>query len=106
MNQRYMDRESRQEDVETIRSLRGQLADLEQALDNLRVRVFLTRIDINPHFCSTLIDFAFVFVKNEKKYFQMELLNRENNFNKMFNASPNIGIINPLNANTKVTYYY
>ena len=40
--------------------------------------------------------------KDEKKYFQMELVNRENNFNKMFNTTPNIGIMNPLSANTKV----
>lgn len=32
----------------------------------------------------------------------MELVNRENNFNKIFNNAPNIGTINPLNANTKV----
>jgi hypothetical protein len=32
----------------------------------------------------------------------MELVNRENNYNKMFNAVPNIGLINPLNALTKV----
>jgi hypothetical protein len=41
-------------------------------------------------------------VKDEKKYFQMELVNRENNFNKMFNTTPNIGVMNPLSANTKV----
>ncbi len=35
----------------------------------------------------------------------MELVNRENNFNKMFNATPNIGVINPLNATTKVYIY-
>jgi hypothetical protein len=40
--------------------------------------------------------------KDEKKYFQMELVNRENNFNKMFNTTPNIGVMNPLSANTKV----
>ena len=34
----------------------------------------------------------------------MELVNRENNFNKMFNNNgPNIGIINPLNSNTRVS---
>lgn len=32
----------------------------------------------------------------------MELVNRENNFNKIFNNAPNIGTINPLNANTKI----
>ena len=30
------------------------------------------------------------------KFFKLELINRENNFNKMFNASPNIGQLNPL----------
>ena len=29
----------------------------------------------------------------EMKYFKLELLNREENFNKMFNASPNIGVM-------------
>lgn len=32
----------------------------------------------------------------------MELVNRENNFNKIFNTMPNIGTINPLGANTKM----
>ena len=27
----------------------------------------------------------------------MELVNRETNFNKVFNNTPNIGVINPLN---------
>ena len=31
----------------------------------------------------------------------MELLNRETNFNKVFKAAPNIGVINPLQAKTK-----
>ena len=31
----------------------------------------------------------------------MELLNRETNFNKVFKATPNIGVINPLQAKTK-----
>lgn len=32
----------------------------------------------------------------------MELVNRENNFNKIFNTTPNIGTINPLGANTRM----
>ena len=28
-------------------------------------------------------------------WFKNELLNRENNFNKMFNANPNIGVVDP-----------
>ena len=30
------------------------------------------------------------------KFYKLELKNRENNFNKMFNAAPNIGVMNPL----------
>ncbi len=28
----------------------------------------------------------------------MELVNRETNFNKVFSAAPNVGVMNPLNA--------
>ena len=75
LNDRYMNRESRPEDLEQIKLLKLKLAEYEE---------------------------KFRMLKDEKKYFQMELLNRENNFNKMFNNAPNIGVINPLNANTKV----
>ena len=37
-----------------------------------------------------------LFYQDEKKYFQLELVNRETNFNKVFNAVPNVGLINPL----------
>ena len=30
------------------------------------------------------------------KFFKLELLNREDNYNKMFNANPNVGVLNPL----------
>ncbi len=70
-----MNRESREEDLEMIKALKLKLAEYEDKFKNL---------------------------KDEKKYFQMELMNRENNFNKMFNTAPNVGVINPLNANTKV----
>lgn len=29
------------------------------------------------------------------KFFKLELINRETNFNKVFNANPNIGVLNP-----------
>ncbi|OXB62213.1 UNVERIFIED_CONTAM: hypothetical protein H355_014549, partial [Colinus virginianus] len=32
----------------------------------------------------------------DKKFYQLELVNRETNYNKVFNASPNVGVINPL----------
>ena len=76
LNDRYMNRESRPEDLEQIKLT---LASKELEYEE-----------------------KFRMLKDEKKYFQMELLNRENNFTKMFNNAPNIGVINPLNANTKV----
>ena len=38
---------------------------------------------------------------HELKFFKLELINRENNFNKLFNANPNVGVLNPLEAMTK-----
>jgi len=29
------------------------------------------------------------------KFYKLELQNRESNFNKMFNANPNVGVLNP-----------
>jgi len=35
-------------------------------------------------------------VREEMQYFKLELVNRENNFNKVFARSPNVGLMNPL----------
>lgn len=70
MNSRYQQRESRDEDIEMIQSLKFGLQAKGETLKKL---------------------------EEEKKYFQMELVNRETNFNKVFNNAPNIGVINPLN---------
>lgn len=72
--EKFRSRQSRPEDLEVIEQLRRALAERE--LDMKR-----------------LVD--------EKRYFQLELLNRETNFNKVFKAAPNIGVINPLQAKTK-----
>lgn len=34
--------------------------------------------------------------QEEKRFFQMELVNRETNFNKVFNGDPKVGVLNPL----------
>lgn len=40
---------------------------------------------------------------NEKmKFFKLELINREMNYNKIFNANPHVGVLNPLE--NKVCY--
>jgi len=33
--------------------------------------------------------------QDDKKFFQMELVNRETNFNKVFTSSPNVGVLDP-----------
>ncbi|XP_059154210.1 protein FAM184A-like [Physella acuta] len=65
---RYDRRESRPEDLELIDSLRSEVSERE-----IRIK--------------DLID--------EKRFYQLELVNRETNFNKVFNASPNVGVLNP-----------
>jgi len=43
--------------------------------------------------CSS-VDFP---AQDEKRYYQMELVNRETNFNKVFTSSePKVGVLNPL----------
>lgn len=36
------------------------------------------------------------FLQDDKKFYQLELVNRETGFNKVFNSSANVGVINPL----------
>ena len=52
--------------------------------------------------CFTLTDHCFaekkIVLQDDKKYYELELVNRETNFNKMFSAAPNVGVLNPLNA--------
>ncbi|CAH1783825.1 unnamed protein product [Owenia fusiformis] len=71
---RYRNRESRDEDVEAIQQLKQALLDKHNEMKKL-------------------ID--------DKKYFQMELMNRETNFNKVFTAEPNVGVLNPLSVKRK-----
>ncbi|KAJ7390367.1 hypothetical protein OS493_025618 [Desmophyllum pertusum] len=71
---KYRSRQSRPEDLEIIEQLKRALVERE--------------LDMKK-----LVD--------EKRYFQLELLNRETNFNKVFKTTPSIGVINPLQAKTK-----
>ncbi|XP_009643527.1 protein FAM184A isoform X1 [Egretta garzetta] len=69
MEEKYKNRESRPEDLQLISELKDLIAERDQLIKKL-------------------ID--------DKKFYQLELVNRETNYNKMFNASPNVGVINPL----------
>ncbi|XP_038622678.1 protein FAM184A isoform X3 [Tachyglossus aculeatus] len=69
MEEKYQNRDSRPEDLQIIAELKDLLAERDQLIKKL-------------------ID--------DKKFYQLELVNRETNFNKVFNVSPNVGVINPL----------
>eukprot|EP00116_Pleurobrachia_bachei_P017871 sb/3478133/ len=43
-------------------------------------------------------------MQDEKKYYELELVNRESNYNRVFKSAPKIGVMNPMNAKTKVKY--
>ena len=65
--ERFEARESRKEDVEKIRQLQSKVIAADKRVKE---------------------------IQEEMKYFKLELMNREENFNKMFNASPNVGVMN------------
>lgn len=65
----FEERPSRPEDIEAIRMLQ---AEVERKEDEIK--------KINEQF----------------KFYKLELANRENNYNKMFNANPNVGVMDPL----------
>ncbi|XP_073432024.1 protein FAM184A isoform X1 [Dendrobates tinctorius] len=69
MEEKYQNRESRPEDMQIISELKDMVAERDQLIKKLI---------------------------EDKKFYQLELVNRETNFNKVFNASPNVGVINPL----------
>ncbi|XP_069140693.1 protein FAM184A-like [Argopecten irradians] len=72
--EKYHNRESRPEDLEAIAQLRDAIKEREMRM-------------------KTLIE--------EKQYYQMELVNRETNFNKVFNTDPKVGVLNPLQKKQK-----
>ncbi|KAI2652203.1 Protein FAM184A [Labeo rohita] len=67
--EKFRNRESRPEDLQTIAELKDMVAERESLVKKL---------------------------VDDKKFYQLELVNRETNFNKIFNANPNVGVINPL----------
>uniref|UniRef100_A0A672YI19 Family with sequence similarity 184 member A n=1 Tax=Sphaeramia orbicularis TaxID=375764 RepID=A0A672YI19_9TELE len=67
--EKFRNRESRHEDLQLIAELKDMVSERESLVKKL---------------------------VDDKKFYQLELVNRETNFNKVFNASPNVGVINPL----------
>uniref|UniRef100_A0A672Q9C9 Zgc:85722 n=1 Tax=Sinocyclocheilus grahami TaxID=75366 RepID=A0A672Q9C9_SINGR len=67
--EKFRNRESRQEDLQVIAELREIVSEREALVKKL---------------------------VDDKKFYQLELVNREPGFNKVFNTNPNVGVINPL----------
>uniref|UniRef100_A0A3Q3WQ44 Protein FAM184A/B N-terminal domain-containing protein n=1 Tax=Mola mola TaxID=94237 RepID=A0A3Q3WQ44_MOLML len=67
--EKFRNRESRPEDLQVIAELKDMVSERESLVKKL---------------------------VDDKKFYQLELVNRETNFNKVFNTSPNVGVINPL----------
>lgn len=42
-------------------------------------------------------------LQTEKRIYQLELINREKNYNQIFNANPCVGVLNPLTSKVRVT---
>ncbi|KAG5205410.1 hypothetical protein JEQ12_018660 [Ovis aries] len=69
MEEKYLMRESKPEDIQMIADLKAMLTERDQVIKKLM---------------------------EDNKFYQLELVNRETNFNKVFNSSPTVGVINPL----------
>ncbi|XP_033957524.1 protein FAM184A-like isoform X2 [Pseudochaenichthys georgianus] len=68
-------RESRPEDLHVIADLREMVTEREGLVKKL---------------------VSYGLSQDDKKFYQLELVNRETGFNKVFNSSANVGVINPL----------
>ncbi|XP_059911600.1 protein FAM184A-like [Gadus macrocephalus] len=66
---KFRNRESRPEDLAAIAELRAMVTERETLVKKL---------------------------VDDKKFYQLELVNRETGFSKVFNSSANVGVINPL----------
>ena len=74
LEERFLNRESRPEDVERIRFLEAEMIKKNKEVKR---------------------------VKEEMKYFKLELLNREENFNSKFGRSPNVGVMQVVKNNQR-----
>ena len=69
LQEMYDNRPSREEDLELIKHLQSELTTKEEALRK---------------------------AYEDMKFYKLELINREENYNKVFGATPNVGFLNPI----------
>lgn len=72
-------RPSRVEDIETIKMLKKEILYREDEIRKLN---------------------------ESMKFFKLELINREQNYNKIFNANPHIGVLNPLENKVIISFKF
>lgn len=87
--QRYTSRESKPEDLEAIRELQLLTEHQRVKMKDLIVRHYKIITDFAPG------QYTYT-VQAEKRVYELELMNREKNYNQVFNANPCVGVINPL----------
>ena len=88
----YKSRESRPEDLEKIRELQREVKQQQHRLREL---------EVTTHTSKQTRDLSVGCIQAEKQVYQLELVNREKNYNKLFSASPCVGVLDPL-ASSKV----
>lgn len=74
LQEMYDNRPSRHEDIALIKHLQDDVANKEEALRK---------------------------AYEDMKFYKLELINREENYNKVFGANPSVGVLNPLVTNKK-----
>ena len=87
MKLKYKNREPRPEDLDQIRQWKNIASEQEARIKEIMVSNFI--------YC---IKNILTNVQAEKRFYQLELVNREQNYNKIFNANPIIGVLDPLQA--------
>lgn len=92
---KFRNRESRTEDLQMITELREMVAERESLVKKLVVSVRLVLRPLTRLSPTRVHTLSFSF-QDDKKFYQLELVNRDTSFNKVFNTSPNVGVINPL----------
>lgn len=99
--EKLRNRESRPEDLHLIAELREMVTEREALVKKLVVSRHQELNCIIPEFplggsIKYLSIQSHANPQDDKKFYQLELVNRETGFNKVFNSSANVGVINPL----------
>lgn len=88
MKIKYSNREPRPEDLDQIRQWKNIASEQEVRIKEIMVSKLYWIILLTLILC----------IQAEKRFYQLELVNREQNYNKIFNANPIIGVLDPLQA--------